>query len=189
MNPCQRFKKIVFDFIDGEMDILQQKFFKQHMKDCPQCQRILNQVRLIRSRMQNFSQIQTSENFHILLRERIRREMVGKRDMFPSSTGFSFKWIPAVALFVVMVISGFWMIDRKTSNLRHSFIAESKESPTSMPDFKFNGQIDYIEDDYPVSSSLSVSRSDGPPVHAFSDTISVPQSSEGVQAFLTPVDF
>lgn len=189
MNPCQRFKKVIFDFIDGEMDILQRKFFETHVKNCPHCQKIINQARLIRLRIQNLSQIQTSENFHILLRERIRREIAGKREIFPSSAGFSIKWIPAAALFVVMIVTGFWMIDQKTSILHHSFIAEVEESPGSIPSFQFSGQIDYIEDDYPTSSSLSVSRNDVPSVRATVDTLSVTQSGENVQAFLTPVDF
>jgi hypothetical protein len=189
MNPCQRFSRVIFDFIDGEMDILQRKFFEQHVRDCSHCQKVLNQARLVRSHIQNLSKIRTSENFHILLRERIRRQMAGKREIFSLTTGFSLKWIPAAALFVIMIISGFWIIDQKTSILHHSFIAEVKESPTSIRNFQFNGQIDYIEDDYPTSSSLSVSRNDVPPVRASMDTVSVPQSSESVQAFLTPVDF
>ena len=188
MVPCQRFRKNLFIFIDGELDILQKKLVDQHLKECPHCMGFLNQIRSMRSRIRNLSSIQTSENFHVLLRERIRREMAGKREFFPRTYGFSLRWIPAVGLVIVMVVSGFWMIDKKTTVLNKTIIAEATKS-SSDSGSQFKGQIDYVIDDYPASSSVAVSRDDKKLFPAAVDTIYLPQQDDGVQAFLTPVDF
>ena len=189
MNPCQRFKKVVSELIDGELDILQQKFAEEHLKKCPNCDRLIKQIRSVKDHIRNLSKIQTSENFHILLRERIRREMAGKRELLPVSSGFSYRWIPAAALCVVMIIAGFWMIDRKTSLFNQTYIAEVEKAPSAPSNVRFRGEVDYITDQYPTSSSLSVSRNDTELPRTVMDTLSVPQSDGSVQAFLTPVDF
>jgi anti-sigma factor RsiW len=190
MPPCKKFRKSLFKFIDDELDVLQKKLVEQHLKECLNCKGFLNQIRSMQSRIKNLSNIQASENFHILLRERIRREMAGKREFVPRTYGFSLRWIPAAGLVVLMVISGFWMIDKKTTVLNKSIIAEAtKPSPVSSSGSQFNGQVDYVIDDYPAPSSVSISRDDRKPSSAAVDTVYLPQENNGVQAFLTPVDF
>ena len=188
MVPCQKFRKNLFKFIDGDLDILQKKLVEQHLKECPGCNGFLTQIRSMRSRIRNIPNIQTSENFHILLRERIRREMAGKREFFPHTTGFSLRWIPAAGLVIVLIVSGFWMIDKKTTVLNKTIIAEATES-SSVFGSQFKGQIDYVIEDYPAPSSVSISRDDRKPSSAAADTIYLPQQNNGVQAYLTPVDF
>ncbi len=188
MVPCQKFRKNLFKFIDGDLDILQKKLVEQHLKECPGCNGFINQIRSMRSRIRNLSNIRTSENFHILLRERIRREIAGKREFFPHMTGFSLRWIPAAGLVIVLIVSGFWMIDKKTTIFNKTIIAEATESSFNSGS-QFKGQIDYVIEDYPASSSVSVSRDDKNLSSASVDTIYLPQQNNGVQAFLTPVDF
>jgi hypothetical protein len=189
MIPCQRFRKKLFNFIDDELDILQKKVVEQHLKECSHCREFLNQIHSLRSRIQNLTHIQTSENFNVLLRERIRREMAGKREFVPRTPGFSLRWIPAAGVVIVMIVTGFWMIDQKTTVFDKAIVVEATK-PSSDSGFpQFNGQIDYVSDDYPAPSSVSVSRDDRQLSSSSVDTIRLPQQNNDVQAFLTPVDF
>ena len=79
MNPCERFKESIFDLVDDELDILRRKELERHLKACTLCSRFLEQIRSLRSQCKQLSSVSISEEFHIPLRERIRRENAGKR--------------------------------------------------------------------------------------------------------------
>jgi hypothetical protein len=67
-------------------------------------------------------------------------------------------------------------------------IAEANQQSTGSG-MQYKGQVHYVIDDYPLSSSLSVSRDDKPVSPSTIDSLNVPQQNDGVQAYFTPVNF
>ena len=74
MTPCERFRRNIFDLVDGELDVHQKHELEKHLKSCSCCALFFSQCRQLRKRLQNLPRLAASETFHLLLRERIRRD-------------------------------------------------------------------------------------------------------------------
>ncbi len=189
MNPCQRFRESIFDLVDNELDILRRKELESHLKTCTSCSRFLEQIRNLRSQCRQLSPVQVSEEFHVLLRERIRREMAGKRGSFSPSISFSGRLIPAFGMMLVVICLGFWMLDQKTSffDTSGNGIVVTQMPLAEQEDFE--GEVQYVIDDYrnPVSISRN-SEADGAPV-AYTDSVLRGLEQDYIQNRLTPVSF
>ncbi|MBN2030556.1 zf-HC2 domain-containing protein [bacterium] len=189
MNPCQRFKESIFDLVDNELDIPRRKELESHLKTCTACTRFLAQIRNLRSQCSQLSRVKVSEEFHILLRERIRREMAGKRAVFSPSISFSGRLIPAFGIMVVVICLGFWMLDQKTSFFEPS---SNKMTVSQMPLIEqedFEGEIQYVIDDYRSPVSISRSSEEGETFIAETDSVLRGLEQDYIQNRLTPVSF
>ncbi len=189
MNPCQRFKEYIFDLVDNELDILRRKELESHLKTCAACSRFLEQIRNLRSHCRQLSSLQVSEEFHVLLRERIRREMAGKRGAFSPSISFSGRLIPAFGMMIVVICLGFWMLDQKTSFFETSGNRMIVSQMPVVEQEDFEGEVQYVIDDY--RNPVSISRSSGAEEAPVAKTDSIFRSLEQdyIQNHLTPVSF
>jgi anti-sigma factor RsiW len=184
MHPCQRFKESLLNFFDDELDIHQKKEVEKHLKECHHCALFLNRMRRLRSHLTGLTPMKASENFHILIRERIRREVARKRSGV-TSTIIIRRWIPAFGLTVLIAVVGYWILDQNTT----VFHPASDVRPSSVSSENFDGQIQYVIDDYP--DRLSVSREDEESRDSYvsGDTIRSEEDRERIQTHITPVSF
>ena len=188
MKHCQRFRDSLLEFFDDELDVLEKKEVEQHLKVCPHCMYFLNQLRRLRSHLRGLPTIKTSENFHILVRDRIRRDLARQRRAKQSSNIIVRRWVPAFGLTVLVAVVGFLVLDHKDS-LVDSKTGRGGVSVSTRSDEDFNGPIQYVIDDIP--SRISVSRRDGDIVSRVMDEDSVYQveRSEELRTRPTPVSF
>ena len=186
MNPCQRFRESIFDFVDNELDILRKNELERHLKACTQCSRFLEQIHQLRSQCKQLSPITATEEFHVLLRERIRREMAGKRGALTPSIAFSARWIPAFGMMLLLIGVGFWMLDQKTSFFGSS---DNRVAVSQVPTDnrrEYEGEVQYVIDDY--RDIISISRIEEEPV-INPDSVLHETEQEYIQNRLTPVSF
>ena len=156
MSSCERFKNSILDFIDHELDILKKKELKSHIEACHDCECLMNQVRALRSQLHSLPRIAASEDFNVILRDCIRKEMSGKRQPFSWVILTSHRWIPATGFAVAVLVGGFFVLDQKTSifNGRQN-TAQVIPASRPMDPVPFNGQVQYVIDEYPNRVSLS----------------------------------
>ncbi len=187
MNPCQRFRESIFDLVDNELDTLRKRELELHLKGCTLCSRFLEQIRQLRSQCKHLSPVAATEEFNLLLRERIRREMAGKRGALTPSIAFSARWIPAFGMMLLLMGIGFWILDQKTSFFGASGnqIAVS-QIPVSNQD-NYEGEMQYVIDDYRDLISASRRIEEEPVINP--DSMLHETEQEYIQNRLTPVSF
>lgn len=189
MTPCQRFRQLIFDLFDGELDILRKKELNSHLKECSQCAQFLSKLRLLRSHLRGLTPVRTSDSFHLLLRERIRREIAGKRRITVPSFSLPTRWIPAFGLVLLVIIIGSWIMVRRTSLFKPSGSEMRVTQSSRLRGEDFHGHVDYVIDDFP--NRVSVSRVDNERGTRFidRDSLILPDTLEGVRPRVTPVSF
>ena len=189
MSPCQRYRESILDFVDGELDILRKKDLEHHLKVCPQCLHLLNQMRTLMSHLKKLPPVKASDDFQILLRETIRREIAGKRKAMSSSYNFTRRWIPAFSLGVLVILAGFFLLDRKTS-LFKSPGSEANMARFATPYGEDSGdQVQYAIDEFPSSVSIARSQNDRGIRLADDDSLQLRKRLEDIRNRVTNVSF
>jgi anti-sigma factor RsiW len=189
MDPCQRYRESMFDFVDSELDTLRKKELKLHLDECPECAHFLNRVRLLKLQLKKLPEVKASEGFHFLLRENIRRELAGRRKTVFASSSLTRRWVPALGFTLVTLIVSFWIVDQNTS-LFHARGNEAEISRSPGPSGgEIEGQVQYVMDDFP--SRVSVSRTDNQDGQRIVEDDSLLQRRNGdeVRSRLTKVSF
>lgn len=189
MTPCQRFKQVIFDLFDGELDILHRKSVERHLKECPRCTSFSNQIRVLRSHLKRLTRVRASEGFEVLLRERIRREIAGRGRSTVLSISFNGRLILATGFSLLLIVMGFWMLDQKTSFF-NSLSPETEAVRYSLSrEEDTESQVQYVIDDYPSYFSTSGTESERGSELAGKDSLLRQANMEAVRARVTPVSF
>lgn len=103
-DSCQRFKEMVSDYIEGEIDLQNQKLMEKHLRDCLGCKTNVSRLKALIQNLRELPKITVSPDFETILRARVSRESrlasrQGKR-WFPVG---QFR-IPAYAFTAVVVV-------------------------------------------------------------------------------------
>ena len=104
MKNCDKFKRRMSEFLDGELRGTLKREFEEHIKKCRVCSNAVTRLQNIRSSLRQLSPIKTSPDFDAMLRARIRltssarwRNYGGRNVVMP--------WrIPAFALGTIVVV-------------------------------------------------------------------------------------
>lgn len=189
MNPCQSFKDLIMKHFDGELDIHRKKDLEKHLDDCCHCSETIHQLRALRSEIRNLTPVECSEDFHVLLRERIRRDLARKRKETRSTVFITRRLIPAIGAVAVVALMSVWLLDDDPSALRPAGNLTELNQPGSPSGESFDGPVEYVIDEYP--SRLSVSRDDRAENARDTDRDSLRQTrpAEDVRGRMTPVSF
>ena len=186
MNPCQQFKEMIFDLLDHQVDSQRKKHLYDHLSECPQCEKFFSRCKALKARLSSLEQIRASDTFHILLRERLRREAAGNRRWIrPVLPGYM-RWAPAVGVVALAVFIGVLVTDRGTP-LQEGEYSEIRASASGRDPFQ--GPVQFVIDDYP--QRIAVARDD----RSRSGTITGPDSLrpidrvESERPRVTPVSF
>ena len=186
MAPCERFRKYIFDLVDGELDVHQKHDLEKHLKSCSSCSLFLNQCRHLRKQIRNLPRLAASEAFHLLLRERIRRELAGKRRAAASIfISTSKRWIPAIGVALLLLTVGFLLRDQRQLMFQspQNHVAVTNKSPALREE-----NVQYVIDEYPGGVSLSRDDSRSGHTEARDSLLHQPESRR-VRPNLTPVSF
>jgi len=186
MNPCQQFKEYMFDLLENEIDILRKKQLQEHFSDCPRCEKLMARLKNLQSHLSSLEPVRANEDFHILLRQRLRREVAGRRRWTASTVPGYIKWVPAVGIAAAALIIGLLVTDQQ-NRLPEGDLSGFRTS-ASVAD-PFQGQVQYVIDDYP--QRISVSRNDRieSSNDARSDSVRQINDFQQVRSRVTPVSF
>lgn len=102
-NSCQRFKEMVSDYIEGELDHQNQALIEQHLSDCLECKKNVSQLKRLIHNLRELPKLTVSSDFETILRARISMESsLARRQnsrLFPSG---QFR-LPAYAASAVII--------------------------------------------------------------------------------------
>lgn len=115
MTPCQRLKHLLYDFAEGELGEAYKQEVQSHIDECPDCSGFVRQLRALRTRLREIKPVQTSDDFVLRLRSRIRQEAAEQSTASQRLFGNN-RWIPAVGLTLLLIASGFLVVDRTSWN-------------------------------------------------------------------------
>lgn len=189
MTPCERFKQKILDLIDGELEILQKKEMENHLKSCKKCNDFYNRMYKIRSYLKKLTPVKSPESFHILLRERIRRELAGKANYFHFPQAPTWKWATILSCGLIISILGFRMLDQKTwqdPRNQNSIIQVGAIHPSN---HHLKTSIHYITDDVPSEDPGSSSIEQQKRNEVAGDTSRAKRTIENIQDQIKPVKF
>ena len=189
MVPCERYRDSLFDLLDEECDSIQKRDVEAHLKECPNCAKFLKQQKLMRSYLGQLPRVCTSDGFRVLLRDRIRREVTGRRIRRAPLLVYSRRLIPAFGLIIIVVFAGTWMLFNKSSTMDSSS-PERAEIQLPTPGMEHSDtEIDYIIDEFPeqLAEFQAEDQQIDQPVNR--DSLLIQRDLSGVRARLTPVSF
>jgi anti-sigma factor RsiW len=195
MTPCDRKHEDILDFEDGELDVSRKKEVKRHLDECCDCKKLLSRIRAQRAALKRCASLKTQDTFFLLLQERIRRDLAGKRSAEYGSVFGQRRWIPASAFALVLVVAAGWILTRKTAETRSSVaITSSVPAPSAR---KTPAKVHYVIDDYqaPASAKTRAQASAAPATSdtlvqmATADTAALVKNFDALKGRLTPVSF
>jgi len=73
-DSCQRFKEMVSDYIEGELDHQNQSLMEKHLSDCLECKRKISQLKQLIKNLKALPRITVTPDFETILRARISME-------------------------------------------------------------------------------------------------------------------
>jgi len=113
MMNCYQFRNFISNFIDEDISFKNRQDFKQHLADCPNCQKMYDSVLATRQNMHNFPQLSVSENFKHNLRNRILADRIAVIQRSQQKS-FSLNRVPSFAYgfaaAIIAVAAGFFII-------------------------------------------------------------------------------
>jgi hypothetical protein len=191
MTPCDRDHNDILDFAEGGLDPRKEKLVSRHVEECCDCAKLLHKIRLQRSCLKNLTPLRTRENFNVLLHERIRREMAGKRGLLFRPI-LDRRWIPASAVAVAVLAVGVWIINRQSAAppaIPVRLTATAAPAPSAVkPAAKRAQRVHYVIDDYPRAEARAAS-SDSARGAVPADTSGRIRNVDALRGRLTPVSF
>jgi len=188
MNPCERFKNNILDFIDNELDSIRKKELRRHVEKCHDCECLVRQIRVLRTQLKSLPRIKTSENFNILLRDNIRRELAGKRKFIAARLTSPSRLLPALGFALVLIAFGVWTVSTQTSWFRSPQRDMSRIARTMPAIPEGDASVQYVIEEVP---RLPVSRDDTPENVRMSreDSMMIRRRREEIQSRMTTVSF
>jgi anti-sigma factor RsiW len=191
MPCCERYKETLLDLLDGECDLSDKREVEAHLKECPECARFYRQLCGMRTALRNVYRVKPSENFMILLRDRIRREIAGKRERGRSGFVVSSRLVPAFGMGILVIAAGLWFILAGTGD-ESPPIAESSPSHVEQPADPVSppAPVDYVIDDVPERVAISSPETDADEESSASgDSVLLERDLREVRSRITPVSF
>jgi anti-sigma factor RsiW len=191
MTPCQRKPDDIIDLMDGALESSKKKEAERHVEECCDCARLLRRVRLQKSILKRLTPIKTNDAFFVVLQERIRREIAGKRRRPERSLFETRWWMPAAAFATVVVVAGVWFLSGKTrSPVIISATSAPKTQATARVPRKEARRVQYVIDEFPRNRKPNPARSGSSQTQlASSDTALPVRNFDGLKGRLVPVSF
>jgi anti-sigma factor RsiW len=191
MTPCDRKHQDILDFEDGELDASRKSEVKRHLDECCDCKKLLSRIRAQRVALKRCASLKTRDTFFVLLQERIRRDLAGKRAPDYRAVFGPRRWVPASAFALVLVVATGWILTRKTGEV--PVPAQPRITAAAPASRKAPARVHYVIDDYPASGgAASASASAGSDTlvrMAAADTVTRVKDFDALRGRLTPVSF
>jgi len=184
MANCYYFKKLINQLIDDEISPSEKTELDSHLSTCSECSTYLIKLKKMSKMFTRLPEVKTSEDFYVLLRARIRRELNRSGKKFYHSTSYpkhlyQFGFSTAAVILFLLLINPFNVI-RKDS--------ETQVTRSQKTGDEYNGQIQYVIDGYPTSVSLS--RDDTiDSLIQHNDSLYQFDKNNAISSHVTPVNF
>lgn len=184
MNPCERFKRHISDFIDDEMDPVQRKAVEKHIHMCHQCATKAEQIELVRKSLQRLTRQKCSDDFNVLLRARIRREGQKKTPRFTLLWEATPRWVPAMGLGVIILVTSVWVFQgREQAQSGGPLLSKTVPVPEQ-------SQVRYMMDEAPERMAVSGTETRESAIPVIKDTIDTRRdNARNLRQRATPVNF
>ena len=182
MTPCEKYKADLLKMVDDELEQDAKTQINKHLDDCPNCNGFVKELIRLRGHLKSLSPIQTSEGFQYLLRERIRREMSGKRLNQKQRSTF---WVPAFAASVMLLVSGYVFLNRNSdvTTVPQNTLSQQSTMQQPVPD-----QVDYVLGTEPQVAQENEEKT-AADQQVMSDSLIRQENLRHIQARITPVSF
>lgn len=156
MTPCQHFRKHIDQYCEGVLDSLCVQKLEEHLKVCPRCRTLGNNIKKMRICLKELPPVPVSEGFNLLLRERIRREITGRSSVPYPSRGRL--WVPAMGIALLVLVMGIGVSDHNPplGSGNRGLKPASGQYSGDLP--LFRGRIQYVIEDLPSESAVRVER-------------------------------
>jgi anti-sigma factor RsiW len=126
MTPCQRLKQNLFDLLDADVENHRKEQLEGHIQACPHCSDFYRRLKRQKEFLKGLKPIRTEDHFIILLKDRIRREMAGKRAASRPAAWFSWKWAAGFASIVLVAAAAFMFSNERLLKNRGQAAASVK---------------------------------------------------------------
>lgn len=116
MKDCNRLKDHLYDYVDEVLPNESKKRLEQHLESCPDCETVLQNLRLLKNQLRTLKPLKTSSDFDMILRARIKMERSLHRGGFAN-------WpvkLPIYAASAALVILAAFFVFDFNSGLRRS---------------------------------------------------------------------
>ena len=136
MKSCKEYRKDINDLFDNELKIDEKKLLEEHLKECKECNEYFKKIKSLRALLSNLPTIGPSENFNILLREKIRREDLKQKTVYSSSKrlypvfaiGISILIIAFISVKNINILNNKSISVKNESQLKSTFTSENKKN-------------------------------------------------------------
>ena len=152
MKSCKRYRPLFSSYIENVLRGSERTGLENHLDHCRACRSVVRAMTKMKHMMAGLPPVKAGENFTIVLRERIRREMYApQRSDF--SMSFFKRYVPAFGLGLFVALAAVWGFNRaETENP----VLAGREADTE--------QAEAFQTDYVLESTgggVSLSRRDG----------------------------
>jgi len=185
LKQCREFRKMIYDLYDDNLNETGKNELDAHLKICTKCLSFSKRVKHLKEALTSLPKVEVSENFNILLRERLRRELARQKQPVVKTKFF----VPAFAVVVFLIIglysvNTFNILKRDNNTSTAERIIPNREYNTN----KYN--IQYVIDQYGVEESSIGNKSQAKNSNKnLSDTLKSIRNVDQIKARLTPVSF
>ena len=189
MTPCDRKHDEILDFEDGELDVSRKREVKRHLDECCDCKKLLRQFRLQRAALKRCASLKTDDAFFVLLQERIRRDLAGKRSAGYAPAFGPRVWIPASAFAVLLLAAAGWMLTRKPAAVPVAEVSRPRAVAAATASKPAPARVRYVIEEYPRARPEASAKNDTLEQMAAADTAIRVKDFDALRGRLTPVSF
>jgi anti-sigma factor RsiW len=75
MIPCYKFKRLITDYLDSELDPVEREWFLKHQQSCPACYRLVNRTQKVVEFLRSLPPVTTEQNFIVELKKQIQPDL------------------------------------------------------------------------------------------------------------------
>ncbi|OVE78915.1 hypothetical protein BVY01_04050 [bacterium I07] len=196
MNPCERYKQYIMANLDGELDRSSLGELEKHLQNCPGCEALIKRVKALKGVLHDLPPVGASEDFQVILRNRIRRQMASQmrrpsRMRSMRTVPAYVRFAPAFGLGALMIVTALWWVNRGKDIPVTAPAGGSQSVAGVQESIPENEPVQYVSEEIPTT--LSVSRDERQP-RSLDNTVNIdslimPANRQTAKPILVPVSF
>jgi len=147
MRPCQRLKRVLDAYCDGELKGRDKNEIELHLSGCSGCGDYVHGMQKLKSALKTLTPVHADENFIILLRERIRREAARAYRAKRLRDIPAWPWAFVAGVAVISVFSGIRLFQKGAPPIRQNPAVPGIASGPAGADPVSRNQVQYVLED------------------------------------------
>lgn len=182
MKNCRYYKQLMYSLYDDELGPNEVLELENHMASCDECREFYNCAKKMKTVLQAMPRIRPSENFNILLREKIRRESAARLHQSNSFVRYA---MPAFGIGMVVLAVGVLSVKSLSRNNAGNSVAN--RTPVSRVQYENsdNHNVNYVIEEYNAKSNEEMITD----IDSHTDSLKSLRDTHHLKARITPVSF